>query len=117
MKRDIITLCGSTRFMQQFREVEKALTLEGNITLPPAIYGKIEGIEYPKELAMHLYNLHLDKIAISDGIFVVDPEGYLGDSTRKEIAYAQKNGKSIRYYSQEYETIKKMNAGLDQLKE
>jgi hypothetical protein len=55
MKRRIITLCGSTRFIKEFKEVERALTLDGIVPLPPAIYGKAEGIEYSEELAKHLF--------------------------------------------------------------
>lgn len=100
MKREIITLSGSTRFRDQFREIERKLTLEGKIVLPPAIYGKAEGIEYSPELAKHLLELHLDKIDISDGIFVIDVGGYFGASTKKEIDYAKSKGKFVRYYSE-----------------
>lgn len=116
MKREIITLCGSTRFLAQFKEVERMLTLEGIIPLPPAIYGKSEDIVYPTELAKHLFDLHLDKITLSDGIFVIDPEGQLGESTKKEIEFAKAKGKSIRYYSKEYKKIKEKNKELDNLK-
>lgn len=102
MKREIITLSGSTRFRDQFREVARKLSLDGKIVLAPAIYGKAEGIEHSPATAKLLYELHLDKINISDGIFVVDVGGYIGDSTRKEIAYAKSKGKSVRYYSKDF---------------
>jgi len=117
MKRDIITLCGSTRFRKEFQEVERALTLEGKIPLPPAIYGKAEGITHSTEMAEQLFALHLDKIAISDGIFVIDPQGYLGESTSKEIAFAKQNGKYVRYYSEEFKAIKEKNERISALKE
>jgi len=105
MKREIITLCGSTRFRDQFREIERKLTMEGKIPLPPAFYGKAEGMEYSPEIAKHLFELHLDKINISDGIYVINPGGYQGESTQKEIDYAKSRGKSIRLYSEEIEKI------------
>ncbi len=105
MKREIITLCGSTRFKDQFIEVERKLTIEGKIPLPPAFYGKAEGIEYSSEIEKHLWELHIDKIDISDGIYVIDPGGYVGGSTQKEINYAKNNGKTIRFYSKEIENI------------
>ena len=70
MKRETITLSGSTRFKDQFKEIEKKLTMEGKIVLPPAIYGKTEGTKYSPEMTKHLWELHLDKINISDGISV-----------------------------------------------
>ncbi len=101
MKREIITLSGSTRFRDQFKEIERKLTLEGKIILPPAFYGKAEGIEYSPDMAKILWDLHLDKIDMSDGIFVIDPGGYLGESTKKEIEYAKQKGKFVKYYSAE----------------
>lgn len=103
MKREIITLCGSTKFRDQFREIERKLTMDGSIPLPPAFYGKAEGIEYSPEMAKHLWELHLDKIDISDGIYVINPGNYLGESTKKEIEYAKSKGKTIRFYSEEIE--------------
>ncbi len=44
-------------------------------------------------------NIHFRKIDISDEIFVIDVNGYIGNSTRKEIEYAEKMGKAIRYFS------------------
>ncbi len=108
MKRKVVTLCGSTRFRKEFRKVERALTLSGEIPLPPAIYGKAEGIEYSEELSQKLWEIHLDKIRISDEIFVINPEGYLGDSTKKEIEFAKSLGKVVRYYSKESVKIEKI---------
>ena len=105
MKREIITLCGSTRFKEQFKEVERKLTLQGKIVLPPAIYGKSDGIEYSTELAKNLFDLQIDKIKISHGIFVIDVGGYIGDSTKKEIGEAESMGKFVKYYSKEMEGI------------
>lgn len=95
--------------MKEFKEVERALTFEGKIPLPPAIYGKAENVEYSGELAKSLFELHLDKIRISDGIFVIDVGGKLGESTETEIKFAEKNNK---YYSKEINSIKKL---LDKL--
>ena len=103
MKREIITLCGSTRFREQFREIERMLTLNGKIGLPPAIFGKTEGIEHSKETEEMLFDLQIDKIRMSDSIFVIDAGGYIGDSTKKEIEFALKNKKEVRYYSKETE--------------
>jgi len=79
--------------------------MEGKIVLPLAIYGKSEGIEHSIETAKHLYDLHLDKIDISDGIFVIDVGGYIGDSTQKEIAYAKSKGRFIKYYLKEFNGV------------
>ena len=44
-----------------------------------------------------LDNLHKDKILISDAIYVVNKDGYIGDSTKSEIEYATKQGKKVNY--------------------
>ena len=98
MKREIITLCGSTKFKKQFKEIEKKLTLDGKIVLPPAIYGKAENIIHTTKILNILYRLHLDKINISDSIYVINVDKYIGMSTSKEIKYAKKNNKHIYYY-------------------
>jgi len=102
MKREIITLAGSTQFREQFRDVERKLTLDGKIVLPPAIYGKAEGIEHSPGMIRTLFDLQLDKINISDGVFVIDVDGYIGESTKKEIDYAKAKGKNIMFYSKDF---------------
>ena len=51
----------------------------------------------PEETEL-LINVHYAKIDISDGIYVVNLDGYIGESVSKEIEYAQKNGKDIIYH-------------------
>ena len=38
-KYPVITLCGSTRFKDQFMEAQKKLTLEGNIVISVGLFG------------------------------------------------------------------------------
>lgn len=95
----IITLCGSTKFKKQFEQTNAYLTLQGNIVISVAFFEHSEGIEITKEQADLLGTLHLRKIDLSDEVFVIDVDGYIGESTRKEIEYAEEQGKLIRYYS------------------
>ena len=39
-KYKVITLCGSTRFKEQFLEAQKRLTLEGNIVISVGLFGR-----------------------------------------------------------------------------
>ena len=41
---------------------------------------------------------HYQKIDISDGIYVLNIDGYIGESVRKEIDYAQRQGKEVIYH-------------------
>lgn len=95
----IITLCGSTKFKEQFEQANAFLTLQGNIVISLAFFEQSEGFEITEQQAELLGNLHFRKIDISDEIFVIDVNGYIGSSTKREIEYAQEKGKRIRYYS------------------
>jgi len=47
---------------------------------------------------VRLDELHRRKIDLSDRVIVVsDPTGYIGESTRAEIAYAEGLGMPVRY--------------------
>lgn len=104
-KYPVITLCGSTRFKNQFMEAQKRLTLEGNIVISVGLFGHSGDSEVwenmdegtltkTKEM---LDDMHKCKIDMADSIFVINVDGYIGDSTKSEIEYAMKNGKSVRY--------------------
>lgn len=97
----IITLCGSTKFKEQFREAEAALTWEGNIVISLGFFEQSENIKLTNEHEMKLEALHRKKIDMCDEILVIDVHHYIGKSTAKEIDYAKSNGKRIRYYSEE----------------
>ena len=102
----VITLCGSTRFKDQFMERQKRLTLEGNIVISVGLFGHAgdqevwdgmdEGtLSKTKEM---LDDMHKRKIDMADEIYVINVGGYIGDSTRSEIRYAEEHGKTVRYY-------------------
>ena len=104
-KYKVITLCGSTRFKDQFLEAQKRLTLEGNIVISVGLFGHSGDNEVWEKMdegtltatkAM-LDDMHKAKIDMSDEIFVVNVDGYIGDSTRSEIEYAKAHGKAVRY--------------------
>ena len=97
-KYKVITLCGSTRFKEQFLEAQKRLTLDGNIVISVGLFGHSGDEEVwtagTKEM---LDEMHKRKIDMADAIYVINVGGYIGSSTRSEIEYAQKNGKEVMY--------------------
>jgi len=94
----VITLCGSTRFKDEFLEAQKRLTLEGNIVISVGLFGHSGDDEvWTEGVKDMLDRQHLAKIDLADEIFVVNVGGYIGDSTRREIAYAEFKGKTITY--------------------
>ena len=101
----VITLCGSTRFKNEFMKAQKDLTLEGNIVISVGLFGHSgdnevwenmdEGtLTKTKEM---LDDMHKRKIDMADEIFVINVNGYIGSSTKSEIEYAIKTGKKVNY--------------------
>lgn len=98
-KPTIVCLCGSTKFKQQFIEANFRATMEGKIVLTVGWFSHTDGeVYYPtdKEKEM-LDELHLRKIDLADEVFVLNVDGYIGESTRKEIEYAESIGKPVNY--------------------
>ena len=108
-KYKVITLCGSTRFKNEFMEEQKRLTLEGNIVISVGLFGHAgdkevwEGMDEDTltQTKIMLDDMHKRKIDMADEIFVINVGGYIGDSTRSEIAYAMDHGKTVRYLESE----------------
>ncbi len=75
------------------REANRALTLSGIIVLAP---GEMNGTISEDEKAV-LDALHFRKIDLADRILIVNPGGYIGESTSREIAYARAAGKPVSF--------------------
>lgn len=92
----IVCLCGSTRFMKEFYDANMRETLDGKIVLTVGMssHGDCKPTSEQKVL---LDKLHFRKIDLCDEILVLNVGGYIGESTKNELEYARKNGKTIRY--------------------
>ena len=104
-KYKVITLCGSTRFKDEFMDAQKRLTLEGNIVISVGLFGhsgdnevweSMEEGTLTKTKEM-LDDMHKRKIDMADGIYVINVDGYIGQSTRSEIEYARSQGKTVEF--------------------
>ena len=101
-KYPVITLCGSTRFKEQFLEAQKRLTLEGTIVISVGLFGHSGDEEVWKEGTKEMLDdMHKRKIDMADAIYVINVGGYIGSSTRSEIEYAKKQGKQVLYLENE----------------
>lgn len=97
-KYPVITLCGSTRFKDQFLEAQKRLTLAGNIVISVGLFGHSGDDEVWTEGTKEMLdNMHKRKIDMADRIYVINVNGYIGSSTRSEIEYARKKGKQVLF--------------------
>lgn len=98
----IICLCGSTRFSEAFRKANLDLTLHGHIVLTVGCDTKSDdGLGLGPDVKKRLDDLHLRKIDLADGILVLNVGGYIGESTRRELAYAIAMGKEARFLEPE----------------
>jgi hypothetical protein len=97
----VVCLCGSTRFVDEFNRQRKELTERGQIVLSIEIVTTQARDDDPQHcdpaLKARLDELHKRKIDLADYVLVLNVGGYIGDSTRSEIAYAAAHGKPVRY--------------------
>ena len=97
-KFKVITLCGSTKFKDEFLREQKRLTLEGNIVISVGLFGHSGDDEAWAEGTKEMLDeMHKRKIDMADEIFVINKDGCIGSSTKSEIEYAIKTNKTVNY--------------------
>jgi hypothetical protein len=93
-----ITICGSLRFEDAVQQWHERLAFAGHTVYSmvalPSQKGNIKDWYTPTQ-KQTLDLLHLSKIEESDAIFVVNVDGYIGESTAREIEWAQIRCKTI----------------------
>lgn len=104
---EIVCICGSTRFADEMSIANRDLTFSGVIVVAPGVFlrtaehgpDRLDGTDgtITDEQKAALDVLHLRKIDLADRVLVVNPGGYIGESTSREIAYAQATGKPVSY--------------------
>lgn len=98
----IVCLCGSTRFADAFRKANLEETIAGHIVLSIGCDTKSDADlialgELTTEAKAKLDELHKRKIDLADEVLILNVGGYIGASTRSEIAYAMEHGKPVRW--------------------
>lgn len=93
----VITICGSMRYSKEMMKIAEELELKEGYAVIQCVYN-VDGQKYKGIDASILDKIHRKKIDISDAIYVVNINGYIGESTRKEIEYANNNGKEVIYH-------------------
>ncbi len=103
MRPKIVCLCGSTRFFDTFQRANFDETMAGRIVLTVGFYPHAQSKAHGEDVGIttgqkaELDELHKRKIDVADEILVLNVGGYIGDSTRSEIAYAESTGKPVRW--------------------
>ncbi len=101
----IITICGSLKFQTEMMIEAQKLALDGNCIFTP-IYPVTPNLKMKKEQLRLLKEEHFKKIELSDAIYVVNKNNYIGESTKLEIEYAKSLNKEIIYYKDNTSIIK-----------
>ncbi|WP_037868834.1 hypothetical protein [Streptomyces sp. SPB074] len=94
---EIVCVCGSTRFAEEMDAAGRELALAGIIVLAPVVLPRAGDRPVSEERKRALGALHLRKIDLADRVLVVNPGGYVGASTRREIAHARATGKPVTF--------------------
>jgi hypothetical protein len=95
----IVCLCGSTRFKREFIDANFQQTMAGRIVLSVGWFSHADSHIYrpTEDEKRRVDELHLRKIDLADEVLVINPGGYIGESTAREIAYARAIGKPVRF--------------------
>jgi len=97
MNPRVVCICGSTRFRDHFTRARRDFTLAGLVVLSPSVFGHAGDTVTPEQ-KVNLDKLQLHMIDLADFIYVLNPGGYIGDSTRNEIRHARATGKNIIFF-------------------
>ena len=95
----IVTICGSMRFAEQMKEISLELEASHNMTVLQCTYNLTGRVLTEAELS-GIRAAHRQKIDLSDAVYVVDLQGYIGEAVREEIAYAKRAGNLVFYHSE-----------------
>ncbi|MER5563793.1 hypothetical protein ABT071_34955 [Streptomyces sp. NPDC002506] len=90
---EIVCICGSARFVEEMRAVNRDLAFEGIVAVAPVDADGPLTEEQKKALGA----LHLRRIDLADRVLVVNPGGYVGESTSREVDYARAAGKPVSF--------------------
>lgn len=93
-----VTICGSMRFQKQMQKIAFSLETRHSMNVLQCVYDNGRGVTGAEKTA--LAKAHRRKIELSDAIYVVDIDGYIGKSVSEEIAFAKALGKEIIYHSE-----------------
>ena len=91
------TICGSMRYATQMKEIAYYLETQKGFNILQCIYIE-KDVKFSENDLLALQYAHYKKIDMSDGIYVVNINGYIGESVKKEIKYAKQHNKEVLYH-------------------
>lgn len=94
----IVTICGSMKFETEMKRIAFLLETKYDMNVLQCVYN-VDNLDITPMEQGALENAHYRKIEISDAIYVVDIQGYIGKQVSKEIAFAKSKGKEVIFHS------------------
>lgn len=96
-----ITVCGSTKFKREYEWLHKELLFKNWLVYSVGCYGHRDDDPRIEQVKDQLDAIHIMKIAKSDAVFIINPKGYIGESTRRELSAADELEKIIYFWEEE----------------
>jgi len=97
---EIVLLCGSTKFKEEYVSEYKRLSKEGYVVLSVGCFGHTDNVSFAETEKKAVDRNHKDKIDIADRIHVINVDGYIGSSTKAKIYYAENTGTEVTYMNE-----------------
>lgn len=94
-----VTICGSMRFEDEMKSIALDLEIHQDFNVLQCVYNE-QGITLSDIEKERLVRAHYKKIDLSDAIYVINIDGYTGESVKMEIAYAKAHGKEVIFHTQ-----------------
>lgn len=94
---EVVCLCGSTRFKDEYRTENQRLTMAGKVVLSVGLFGHSDDVSFSEGEKAMLDEIHKRKIDKAGRIHVINRDGYVGESTQSEIEYARETGTDISW--------------------
>ena len=93
----VVTICGSMKFAEEMQKIAGVLAVDKGWCILQCVYD-LDFANLTSEELHLLKDEHLKRIELSDAIYIVNIDGYIGNSTKLEIEYANKLGKEVIYH-------------------
>ncbi len=93
-----ITICGSMKFAEQMKQIAWKLETAQGVNVLQCVYNECNE-SITDDILKRLTSAHYKKIDLCDAVYIVDINGYIGQSVEKEISYAKENGKEVIFHS------------------
>ena len=93
----VVTLCGSMRYQNEMIKIARNLEVTFGYCVLQCVYDFAGKNDTQKERDK-IIRAHYKKIDLCDFIYVVIIDGFISESTQKEIDYAIKKGKEVYYH-------------------